>query len=130
MTLLVMLIFLFICRFVLRPDLKELKHINIDFVDQNALILHTKQKAAALFLVVFILMMLAPSLFPKTWLITVWINKLGIAGCLFVLIVLMLLIPFDGQAHARFPPDGLQGHQLGYLPGVLLHHPLHQRLHL
>lgn len=102
MTLLVMLIFLFVCRFVLRPDLKELKHINIDFVDQSALVLHTKQKAAALFLIVFILMMLAPSLFPKTWIITTWINQLGIAGCLFVLIVLMLLIPFDGKPMLDF----------------------------
>lgn len=109
MTLLVMLFFVLICRFVFRPDLKELKHINIDFVDKNALILNTKQKTAALFLILFILLMLAPSILPKTWALAIIIKKLGIAGCLFILIILMTLIRFDGQPLLDFKQMAAKG---------------------
>lgn len=97
MSFLVMIFFVLICRFVFRPELKDLRRINIDFVDKNALILDTKQKVTLSFLFVFIFMMLAPSLLPKTFFLTVFINKLGIAGCLMFLTVIMTLVRFDGK---------------------------------
>lgn len=109
MTLLVMIFFVLICRFVLRPDLKDLRQINIDFVDQNALILHSKQKIAALFLIAFIFMMISSSLLPQTWLFTICIDKMGIAGCLFLLIVLMMIVPVEGQPLLNFKKMAAQG---------------------
>lgn len=97
MSFLVMVFFVLICRFVFRPELKALKHINIDFVDKSALILGTKQKVVLGFLFVFIFMMLAPSILPKTLWLANFIAKLGIAGCLMLLTVIMTLIRFDGK---------------------------------
>ena len=109
MTLLVMVFFVLVCRFVLRPELGDLKKINIDFVDQNALVLHARQKVATLFLFVFIFMMIAPSLLPADFFLTIFIDKLGIAGCVMLLIIIMMLLPVEGKPMLDFKKMAAQG---------------------
>lgn len=97
LTIALLIVYVLICRFLFRPDLKELKHINVDFVDQSALILNTKQKIVLGFFLAFIFLMIAPSLLPKTGLLYAVIHQLGIAGCTMVLVVLMTIIPYQGE---------------------------------
>ena len=108
-TFMIMVFYLLICRFVFRPELKALKQINVDFVDKNALILSLKQKVALLFLFAFIFMMIAPSLLPKTFFLAIFINKLGIAGCVMLLVILMCLLRFDGQPMMDFHKMAARG---------------------
>ena len=75
-TFLVMLFYVLLCRFVFRPDIKELRHISVDFADPDALILKKRQKVAVAFLVTFIFLMIAPSILPEAWILTQWINAL------------------------------------------------------
>lgn len=96
-TFLVMLFYVLLCRFVFRPDIKELRHISVDFANPDALILKKKQKIAVAFLVTFIFLMIAPSILPEAWILTQWINALGIVGCLFFLLVLMHLVTVGGE---------------------------------
>ena len=101
-TFLIMIFYVLICRFVFRPDLKELHQISVDFADPEALKLDLRQKTAIGFLAAFIFLMIAPSILPDTWTLTWVINQIGIAGCLFVLLILMYWIHFDGQPMLDF----------------------------
>lgn len=85
-----MVFYVLICRFVFRPDMKELKHISVDFADKDALILNEKQKVAVGFLAAFIFLMIAPSILPAQWAVTIAIKQLGIVGCLLILLVLCI----------------------------------------
>lgn len=101
-TTLVMIFYVLICRFVFRPDMKDLHKISIDFADKNALVLGTKQKTAIVFLLVFIFMMVAPSILPASWLLTQVINQLGMVGSVLVLLIAMYWVKFDGEPMLDF----------------------------
>lgn len=100
--LLITLAYILVCRFVFRPDLKELSHINVDFVDKNALKLNTQQKIAIAFLLIFIFLVLAPSILPSQLFFIQWLNKLGFSGTTILLLVLLSLIKVDGAPMLTF----------------------------
>ncbi len=102
-TFLVMVFYVLICRFVFRPDIKDLKHISVDFADKDALILNKKQKVAVAFLVAFIFLMIAPSILPAEWALTLAIKQLGLVGCVLLLLVLMYWVKVDGETLLDFP---------------------------
>ena len=100
----IMIFYVLICRFVFRPELKELKNLSVDFVDRNVLVLNKKQKIVISFLAVFIFLMIAPSILPETWLLAQLINQWGIIGCLFSLLILMQWIYIDKEPLLDFIP--------------------------
>lgn len=101
-TLAIMIFYVLICRWVFRPDIKILHQISADFANKKALMLNKKQKIAIVFLVTFILMMIAPSILPKQWLLANIINQLGIVGCLFLLLIIMHWVKIDGVVLLNF----------------------------
>ncbi len=101
-SLLVMIFYILLCRFVFRPDMKDLKQISVDFADKDALILNKKQKIAIVFLLTFIMLMIAPSILPAEWVVTWIIKQLGIIGCVLILLVLMYWIKIDGESMLDF----------------------------
>ena len=98
----VMLFYVFLCRFVFRPDIKTLPQISVDFADPDALILDKKQKMAIAFLGVFIFFMGAPSMLPASWGLTIFLKSLGNAGCLLALLVFMQWVKVDGEKFLNF----------------------------
>ncbi len=90
-------LYILICRFVFRPDLKDLQKISTEFVNPEDLQLSAKQKTVFLLLIIFIFLMLAPGFLPKSWGITWFINQIGIAGCVMLLIIVTFWLKFDGQ---------------------------------
>lgn len=102
MTFLVMLFYVLICRFVFRPDLRNLPQISVDFVDQSKMHLDKKQRTAIAFLLIFIFLMIAPSILPEGFFLTNAIGALGNSGTIFILLVFMCLIHFDGEPMANF----------------------------
>ena len=101
-TLLIMLFYVLVCKFVFRPNMGLLKDISVDFADADALVLTKKQKAAIIFLGMFIFMMIATSILPDTFMLAGMINKLGNAGCVFVLLILLSWVKVDGSAMLNF----------------------------
>lgn len=97
LTILLLVVYILICRFIFRPELKNLKDINVDFVDPEAIILNNHQKIILGFFLFFIFLMIAPSILPKDWLLYQIIHRLGIAGCLIILVVLMTIIHYKGE---------------------------------
>lgn len=96
-TILITLLFIVIFRFIFRPDLKKLVDISVDFVDQSKMHLDTRQKAAVGFLVVFILMMVAPSLLPEGSFLSNVLSNLGNTGIIMLLLIAMFLLKFHGE---------------------------------
>lgn len=101
-TFLVMMFYMLLCRFVFRPDLKDLIHISVDFADPTKLHLDKKQKVAIVFLLVFIFMMVAPSILPDGFFLKTFISALGNSGTIFLLLVVMFWVKFDGEPMANF----------------------------
>lgn len=105
-TFLIMMFYMLICRFIFRPDLKNLTQISVDFADPNKMVLDKKQKTAIVFLLIFIFMMIAPSILPENIFLTEAIATLGNSGTIFLLLVVMFWIKFDGQPMADFSKLG------------------------
>ncbi len=101
-TFLIMMFYMLICRFIFRPDLKELVHISVDFADPSKMHLDKKQKVAIAFLLIFIFMMVSPSVLPDDFILNTIISVLGNSGTIFVLLIAMFWIKFDGEPMANF----------------------------
>lgn len=101
-TTLVVLVYMAACRFIFRPDLRELVHISVDFADPEKAHLNKQQKVALGFLCVFIFMIIAPSILPADFLLTRIIDTLGLAGTVFVMLIAMCWVKFNGQPMADF----------------------------
>lgn len=102
MTFLIMMFYVLICRFVIRPELKDLVHISVDFADKSKLHVDKKQKIAIAFLLAFIFMMVAPSLLPAGFFLKTFLATLGNSGTIFFLLILMLWIKLDGKPLCDF----------------------------
>ena len=105
-------VYVLICRFVFRPELKELKHVNIDFADKNALHLNTRQKIVLGFFIAFILLVIAPNILPDSAFVTV-LDNWGVAGITILLVVLMTIIPYKGEALMDFNKMSAKGMNWG-----------------
>ena len=77
------------CKFIFKPDVSRLSNSDNDFFAEfRKQKLSTEQKIAALFLLAFVVLMMAPSIFPNTWPIIALIKQwsiLGISACLVLL---------------------------------------------
>lgn len=91
-----LLIFTLVCRFIFRVDVSNLKNMPDDLFPKNEK-LNRDQKIALTYLVCMIIMLLCPSFLPKTWTITVFLNKITIFGqAAIVILILMLVRKEDG----------------------------------
>ncbi len=86
--LLVVVVYTLTCRFVFRPDMKELKNLRADLVDPADLVLDRDKKVVLGFFVAFLFLILAPGFLPQEWLFSRVLNQLGIVGIVITLIVL------------------------------------------
>lgn len=106
---LMLVFYTLICRFVFRIDVTLLKNIPDDaFGNQDKM---TKDQKIALFFLCFtIVMLLATSILPKTWGITIFLTKItmfGQAGI--VALVYMLVKKPDGKAFFNFSRCAAKG---------------------
>ena len=108
-TLLIMVVFVLVGRLIIRPDVKGLKNLSVDFVNKEDLILNKKQKTAFAYLIIFIVLMLAPGALPKTWAIRQFLDQIGIVGIVMLMIVLMFWTYFDGKPLMDFKKMAAQG---------------------
>lgn len=108
-TLIIMVVFVLVGRLIIRPDMKDLKHLSVDFVKPEDLMLNKKQKTAFAYLLIFIVLMLAPGALPKTWAISAFLNQIGIVGTVMLMIVLMFWTYFDGKPLMDFKKMAGQG---------------------
>lgn len=108
-TVLIMVVFVLCGRLIIRPDMKELKNLSVDFVKKEDLVLNTKQKTAFIYMVIFIILMLAPGAIPAEWAVSKFLDQIGIVGVVMLMIVFMFWTYFDGQPLMNFKKMANQG---------------------
>ena len=92
--LLIVITYILVCRFIFRPDIKELKNLRADLVDPAELVLNRADKIVfELFCCLFIFLLLAPGFLPQNWVFTKLLNQIGMGGTLIALIILLCWIP-------------------------------------
>lgn len=82
----IVITYLFIGKFIMRLDLTPLKENKISSVAIN---FDGDQKICALFLIIFFIMMYAPSLLPDQWWLTIALQRLGVIGAGALLLVIL-----------------------------------------
>ena len=96
-------------RVVFQLDVTPLKNVNDSMFNKDCLILNKFQKANLLFLVILIVALLLPSLLPASWFLAVVLNKLGSAGIILAIVMLMLCIRVEDRPLADFPKLAAKG---------------------
>lgn len=91
LTLVMILVYLALMRFVFRVDVSPLKNITPEMLGNTAKMTRD-QKLAGGFFLAFVLIMATSSLLPKQWDITIFLNKLTMFGIGVILAGLMMLI--------------------------------------
>ena len=103
--------FVFAARLVLRVDVSKL----VAFKAQDLMGLDSeldrKQKIILGFIVALIILLLLPSVLPKTFILTVILNKIQAAGTAMLLVTVMCCIRLDGSALVDFKEIASQGMQ-------------------
>lgn len=91
-------IFILLCKYLFRIDIGNLKEINDSIVDKEALRLNSRQKFVMISVVIMILLLLVPSILPKSILDSFIIFKIfTLFGLSSVLILLFCIVRIDGR---------------------------------
>ena len=100
MSILMILTYVLVCRFVFRADVSALKQFDITtsgFVDESALKLTKKQKVSLGVLLAVLVIMMAPSFLPAEWKLAQALTGLGLTGRFAVIAVIICIIRIDGE---------------------------------
>lgn len=97
----VMLVFIFIARFVFKVNVTALENIkpgNITAVGSLTLI----QKIICISLFISIVLLLIPSICSKEWFITQLLTKIGVLGVAMIVVSLLMILKIDGHPVINF----------------------------
>lgn len=98
MTLLSIMVFLLLMRFVFRVDVSKLANIdNQRFADASRKPMSRMEKVAFGSMVAFIVMMCLPTLLPADWAITQLFSGWGMNGPLFIVFIVLAIFMIDGK---------------------------------
>lgn len=94
--------YLFICKYIFRPDVSALKQLDESFIDKSALKLNKGQKIGFAYLIVCVVLLLAPEMLPETMVVQQELQKIGISGVVLLLISMMFITKVDGKSIMDF----------------------------
>lgn len=100
MSILMIITYVLICRFVFRIDVSALKNFdasNNALIDESALKLNKLQKISLGVLLAVLIIMMAPSLLPANLVIAQLLSNLGLTGRFAVIAVIICIIKVDGK---------------------------------
>lgn len=104
------LLYIIVGRYVLKIDVTKLKE-NIREINIEENILTKEAKIGAIYLAIFILIIVLPTILPDSWSITVFLNKFGLLGaCSVCFIGLFFFMDENGNSKrnfSQFAKDGI-----------------------
>lgn len=90
--------FIFIGKFLLRPDLGKLVNLDIKtLISKEEMKLSGTQRLLFAFLILLIALMMLPGFLPKDFIVAVFLNKIGNTGGCVLLVALMAAIKINGK---------------------------------
>ena len=105
----VMLGVFFLGRVVFRLDVTRLADVHEGLFNRDCLTLSPFQRVNLLFLVILILALLLPSVLPGNWLLAIVFKKLGSAGIILAIVMIMLCFRVEGRPLVDFPKLAAKG---------------------
>ena len=97
-TIFIVVLYVIICKFVMRVDAAFLKNIDLAGIGKKA----TKKQVVSLICILCLLIaLLLPNLLPKTFFLTVLLNGWGYGGIAFLILAIMMVIRIDGEPLVR-----------------------------
>lgn len=98
MSMILLFIFLFLIKFVFKPDLSKISNISTEYFAERPLPpLSLQQKLVMWDIVLYIFMILAPGLLPKSIPGMAFLSQLGVVGVTSVCIVILMVIYVSGK---------------------------------
>lgn len=111
MTLTILALWVLMMRFVFKADVSLLENVDDKRFEAYRNERVTKSEKIALFSVLcLIVIMCIPTVFPKSWYVTQLFKGFGMAGCVFVVLIALTLIPVDGKPIMDFGKIANGGH--------------------
>lgn len=109
MGLMVVALYVLICKFVFRIDVSGIKDVDPSIFGKKEK-LNADQKKAVFFLILLIVVLLVPSLLPKEWGISIFLNKITMFGqAALVVLLLMITKKKDGTPFFTFNSGAANG---------------------
>lgn len=107
-----LLLFTLLGKFVFRPDVTPLKNLSAATFDSAGQIeIDKRQKVVIGFLLGMILLLLIPSVLPKTWALAQILNGLGATGTIIAIVAVMVMVRVDGEPLLAFGKMAARGIQ-------------------
>ncbi len=95
--------FVLMSKFLFRPDMSKLVDLDVSKLDtEGALQLSKIQKVILLFLILLVVLLLAPNFLPKDLFICRFLKSIGNTGIVILLVTIMAAIKVDGKALLNF----------------------------
>lgn len=104
MSLILTLTYIFVLKFVIRPDVSKIKAIDADVIAKTQVLppMNLQQKSFLYMLPVYIALLLAPSFLPKHWPIVHHLGVLGPLGVTMAFVVFFSIWRFRGRSFLDF----------------------------
>lgn len=109
--LVILLGYLLLCRFVFRADVSPIAGITADTFKDMTLTLNKRQKVTLGFLAALILLLLSPSLMPKGFILKTFLDSIGAAGTIMLVVLTMVCVKIDGKPLLEFRQMAIEGIQ-------------------
>ncbi len=98
----VIFIYLFLCKFVFRPDVAAMKDYDPTIFDSDALIMTSEKKTALYSMVALVLLILIPNCFPATSTISKISSLFGLSGKLLLIFAILQILRIKGNQVFNF----------------------------
>lgn len=96
-------LFVLIGKYIFNPDMSKLRSLDPKKLDtEGALNLTNVQKIILVFLMLLVVLLLAPNFLPKDFFVTRFLKSIGNTGIVLLLVTLMACIRVDGKPLLRF----------------------------
>lgn len=103
MSLLCIAIWMFTMKFILKADISKLKNMDKDyFAEHRNDKFSKKEKIALASVILLIVLMCLPSFLPKGTAVYTFVNGLGMNGCLFIVLIILLVGTYEGKPIMNF----------------------------
>lgn len=106
-----LLVYTLIIKWIFKPDITLLKNLSHEFLEtiRREIIFGAEQKVAAFVLVIFLLMMLLPSILPKDHIFYPFIGKFTITVALTTIFAILSFVKINGTATFDFQQCAIKG---------------------
>lgn len=91
------IVYLLVCRFVIRVDLTPLKEFKVEDLGFTAIKLNTEQKLSIVVILWVFINLLIPSLCPKTWPLVIFLQSITSFGQVAIPVAVFMVIHYKGK---------------------------------